>query len=104
MRTSRANQTLLDLELPLSISFGSAILPLKDVLALGRGAVIELDRESRDPVEISVNDIVIAEGDVVAVDGHYGVRITKVYNQDLLDGQAAPATAEIDRPEEDANA
>lgn len=90
MRKGKSSrQSLLDLELPLSISFGSAEMPLKEVLSIGRGAVIELDRASRDPVEITVNDTVIAEGEVVAVDGHYGVRITKVFHHDLMDTQAS---------------
>ncbi len=76
-------QSLLDLELAVTICFGSARMPLKEVLDLDQGSVLELDRSFNDPVEILVNDTVIAAGEVVAVDGHYGVRITEVFAQTL---------------------
>ena len=69
---------LLDVKLPLSISFGSAHLPLKDVLNLTIGSSVELNRVTGDPVEIIVNDRVIARGEVVVVDGNYGVRIKQI--------------------------
>jgi flagellar motor switch protein FliN len=69
---------LLDLKLPLSVSFGSAHLPLKDVLKLTIGSSVELNRGTGDPVEIIVNDRVIARGEVVVVDGNYGVRIKQI--------------------------
>jgi flagellar motor switch protein FliN/FliY len=69
---------LLDVKLPLSVSFGCAQLPLKDVLKLTIGSSVELNRETGDPVEIIVNDRVIARGEVVVVDGNYGVRIKQV--------------------------
>ena len=69
---------LLDVELPISISFGNAEMQLKDVLKLGTGSVIELDKSVNDPVTIIVNDKQIAKGEVVMVDGNYGVRILEV--------------------------
>jgi flagellar motor switch protein FliN/FliY len=69
---------LLDVELPLKISFGKSVLQLKDVLRLSAGSVVELNRSPDDPVEIIVNNRVIALGEVVAVDGNYGVRIRKI--------------------------
>ena len=69
---------LLDVELPIIVSFGESEMPLKDVLKLGAGSVIELDRSVNDPVTIIVNQKPIARGEVVMVDGNYGVRILEV--------------------------
>jgi len=69
---------LLDVELPVSVSFGSSEMQLKDVLKLGAGSVIELDKSVNDPVTIIVNRKPIAKGEVVMVDGNYGVRILEV--------------------------
>jgi flagellar motor switch protein FliN len=80
---SRANgawniELLLDVELPISVSFGQTEMVLKDVLKLGTGSVIELDQSVNDPVSIIVNRKRIAKGEVVMVDGNYGVRILEV--------------------------
>jgi flagellar motor switch protein FliN/FliY len=69
---------LLDVELPIVVSFGEAEMPLKDVLKLGVGSVIELDKSVNDPVTVIVNQKPIARGEVVMVDGNYGVRILEV--------------------------
>jgi flagellar motor switch protein FliN/FliY len=69
---------LLDVELPFSVSFGHTEMPLKEVLKLGAGSVIELDKSVNDPVTIVVNHKPIARGEVVMVDGNYGVRILEV--------------------------
>jgi flagellar motor switch protein FliN len=69
---------LLDVELPIVVSFGETEMPLKDVLRLGVGSVIELDKSVNDPVTIIVNDKPIARGEVVMVDGNYGVRVLEV--------------------------
>ena len=71
-------ELLLDVELPVSVSFGHSEMPLKDVLKLGAGSVIELDKSVNDPVSIIVNHKPIAKGEVVMVDGNYGVRILEV--------------------------
>jgi flagellar motor switch protein FliN len=69
---------LLDVELPVSVSFGESEMQLKDVLKLGAGSVIELDKSVNDPVTIVVNHKPIARGEVVMVEGNYGVRILQV--------------------------
>ena len=69
---------LLDVELPVSVSFGNTEMQLRDVLKLGAGSVIELDKSVNDPVTIIVNRKPIARGEVVMVDGNYGVRILEV--------------------------
>jgi flagellar motor switch protein FliN/FliY len=79
--TSRTFDLLLDVELPVSVSFGRASLKLQDAMKLITGSLIELDRGVADPVELLVNNCVIARGEVVVVEGNYGVRITEIVSQ-----------------------
>jgi flagellar motor switch protein FliN len=72
---------LLDVELPVSISFGCARLRMREVLKLITGSIIELDRSISEPVDVIVNNCVIARGEVVVVEGNYGVRITEVMSR-----------------------
>jgi flagellar motor switch protein FliN len=69
---------LLDVELPIAVSFGETEMQLKDVLKLGVGSVIELNKSVNDPVTLIVNKKPIARGEVVMVEGNYGVRILEV--------------------------
>jgi len=69
---------LLDVEMPISISFGKAKLPLKDVVKLTTGSIVELDRGVNEQVEILINHHLIARGEVVVVEGNYGVRILEI--------------------------
>jgi flagellar motor switch protein FliN/FliY len=78
--TSRMD-LLLDVELPVSVSFGHAQLALKDVLKLTTGSIVELNRSVSEPVEIIVNNCVIARGEVVVVEGNFGVRIRHVVSR-----------------------
>ena len=78
---SRTFDLLLDVELPVSVSFGRASLKLQDAMKLITGSLIELDRGVTDPVELLVNNCVIARGEVVVVEGNYGVRITEIVSQ-----------------------
>jgi flagellar motor switch protein FliN/FliY len=78
---SRTLDLLLDVELPVSVSFGRAQLPLKDVVKLTTGSIVELNRTIMEPVEVIVNNCVIARGEVVVVDGNFGVRIQQVISR-----------------------
>ncbi len=78
---SRTFELLLDVELPVSVSFGRAQLPLKDVIKLTSGSIVELNRAVGEPVEIIVNNCVIARGEVVVVEGNFGVRIQQVISK-----------------------
>jgi flagellar motor switch protein FliN/FliY len=75
---SQTFNLLLGVELPVSVSFGHVQLPLKDVLKLTAGSIIELNRTVDEPVEVIVNNCVIARGEVVVVEGNYGVRIHQI--------------------------
>ncbi len=80
--TPKTLDLLLDVELPVSVSFGRAQLPLKEVLKLTTGAIVELNRTIKDPVEVIVNNCVIARGEVVVVEGNYGVRIREILSRE----------------------
>ncbi len=72
---------LLDVELPISVSFGRAQLPLKDVIKLTTGSIVELNCSVSEPVDIIVNNCTIARGEVVVVEGNFGVRIKQVVSK-----------------------
>ena len=69
---------LLDIELPVRLRFGRRQMSLDDILKLDSGSVVEFDRAVEDPVEVLVNDRVVARGEAVTVQGHYGVRILEI--------------------------
>jgi len=69
---------LMHVQVPVSVSFGNTQIRMKDLLSLTTGSVVELDQALHDNVEVRVNDRVIALGEVVAVDGHYGVRVLEL--------------------------
>jgi len=67
-----------DVRLPIRVRIGSKKMLLKDVLSMDIGSVIELDQLANDPLEILVGDKVIAMGEVVIVDGNFGVQIGEI--------------------------
>jgi len=71
-------ELLWDVALSLTLRFGQRELLLKEILELSPGAVIELDRQVDEPVDLLLERKVIARGEVVIVDGNYGLRITEV--------------------------
>ena len=81
MKPATAFDLLLDVELPVSVSFGRSLVPLKDVLKLSTGSVVELNRSISEPVEVIVNNCVIARGEVVVIEGNFGVRIQQVISR-----------------------
>jgi flagellar motor switch protein FliN/FliY len=79
---SRTLDLILDVELPVSVSFGRARVPLKEVLKLTSGSIVELNRTVSEPVEVIVNNCVIARGEVVVVEGNYGIRINQIVSRE----------------------
>ncbi|PYT19430.1 MAG: flagellar motor switch protein FliN [Acidobacteria bacterium] len=79
--SSKTFGLLLEVELPVSVSFGRAQLLLKDVLKLTTGSIVELNRSIAEPVEVIVNNCVIARGEVVVIEGNFGVRIQEVVSR-----------------------
>ena len=72
---------LLDLALPVSIELGRTTMTVQEILRLGRGSVIQLDRLAGEPIDIFVGDRRFAEGEVVVLGDHFGVRITRIVTQ-----------------------
>ncbi len=71
-------EAVLEVDLPLVVRFGRAVMPLRAVADLGPGAVVDMGRSPDDPVELLVGDRLVARGEVVIVGGNYGVRITEL--------------------------
>jgi flagellar motor switch protein FliN/FliY len=77
-REERNLELLLGIELPATICFGRKQMRLREILQLSAGAVIDLDRHVQEPVELLVDGVLIARGEVVLVDGNYGLRVTEI--------------------------
>ena len=71
-------ELLLDVELEASLRFGCREMPLGEILDLGPGDVVQLDRHVADPVDLIVGDKIVARGEVVLVNGNFGLRISEV--------------------------
>jgi flagellar motor switch protein FliN/FliY len=71
-------ELLLDIELEASLRFGSREMPLGEILELGPGDVVQLDRHVADPVDLLVGDKIVARGEVVLINGNFGLRVTEV--------------------------
>jgi len=74
----RKMDMILDVVLPVSIELGRTEMFIKKILELERGSVIELDKMAGEPVDLYINSKKMAEGEVVVVDKHFGVRITNL--------------------------
>ena len=74
----RKLQRVLDVPLNVKLRFGQRQLTLREVLELNTGSLVELDRQVEEPVDLILDGKVIARGEVVIVDGNYGMRITEV--------------------------
>jgi flagellar motor switch protein FliN len=71
-------ELLLDVELDASLRFGCREMLLGEILDLGPGDVVQLDRHISDPVDLIVGDKIVAHGEVVLINGNFGLRITEV--------------------------
>ena len=69
---------LYDIELDVTLLFGARQMPLKEVLELGPGDVVELDRHVSEPVDLVVGDRIVARGEVVVASGNFALRVTEV--------------------------
>ncbi|ACU53120.1 flagellar motor switch protein FliN [Acidimicrobium ferrooxidans DSM 10331] len=76
---------LRNVELELSVELGRARMPVRALLALTSGDVIELDRHANAPVDVLVNGTLVAKGEVVVVDDEFGVRILEIISSDEVD-------------------
>ncbi len=72
---------LIDVEVTLSVEIGRCRLPIKQLISLTQGSVVELDRAVDEPLDLLVNGTLIARGEVVVVDGQFGLRLVDVVSQ-----------------------
>jgi len=79
MTDERRLDALMNVSLAVSAELGRCSLRLADLLKLGSGAVVELDRRAGAPIDLLVNGRLIARGEIVAVDERFGVRVTEVF-------------------------
>ena len=75
---ARGLELLLDVELEATLRFGCREMPLGEILELGPGDVVQLDRHVSDPVDLIVADKIVARGEVVLVNGNFGLRVNQV--------------------------
>ncbi len=71
-------ELVLDVKVRLTVKLGSCQLPMKDILEMTPGTVIQLDQRAKDPVGLYVNDKLIAHGEVVLVEDSFGIKITRI--------------------------
>jgi flagellar motor switch protein FliN/FliY len=76
--TSKNLALLLGIDLSLVLRFGKSLLTLREILDLPEGSVIEVDRQIHEPVDLLLGERIIAKGEVVVIEGNYGLRITEV--------------------------
>lgn len=69
---------MLDVPMVIEAEMGRSNKTVNDVLKVGEGSVIEFEKEAGEPVELLVNGTLIARGEVVEIEGNYGVRITEI--------------------------
>ncbi|HWP85824.1 MAG TPA: flagellar motor switch protein FliN [Terriglobia bacterium] len=71
-------EPILDAELEVALFFGEREMLLREILELSSGSVVELDRQIQEPVDLRVGGKTIARGELVVVDGNYGLRVTEI--------------------------
>ncbi len=81
----RALDIVLDVKVKVTVQLGSCQLPMREVLELAPGSVVQLNQHASDPVGLYVNEMLVAYGEVVVVEDNFGIKITE------LVGNAKPA-------------
>ena len=84
---ARRNYSLLaDIAVRLSVEVGSTAIKLSDLMDLSEGGIVELDRQSHELLDIMANGTLIAKGEVVTVNGRFGIRVVEVVATDGVPG------------------
>ena len=71
-------EVLQNISVTISIEVGRAMIKIRDLMRLTQGSVVELDRIAGEPLDLLVNNTVVAQGEVVLVNDRYGIRLTRV--------------------------
>jgi len=69
---------VLDVPVKLTVELGSCLMPMREVLHLNVGSVVQLDKIADEPVQLSVNRKLVARGEVVVVENRFGIKITEL--------------------------
>lgn len=72
---------VMDVPVEISVELGSCRMPMREVLQLGIGSVIQLDKVADAPVDIFVNRKLIAKGEVVVVEDRFGIKVTEIFSK-----------------------
>ena len=75
---SKSLDLVLDVKVQITVQLGSCELPMREVLSLSPGAVLQLKQQAKDPVGLYVNGKLIAYGEVVVVEDNFGIKITEI--------------------------
>lgn len=75
--------TVLGVKVKLSVRLGSCEMPMKNVLELNHGMIMQLDQRANDPVGLYINDKLIARGEVVVVEENFGIKITSLVGEEV---------------------
>jgi flagellar motor switch protein FliN/FliY len=78
---SKNLNVILDVKVDLTVRIGSCMLPMRDVVELSEGTVLQLDQLASEPVGLYVNDKLIARGEVVVVEENFGIKITQIVGE-----------------------
>lgn len=84
---------LLDMPVTLTVELGSCQLPMREVLQLAAGSIVQLDKPAGTPVELRANSRLVARGEVVFVEDHLGIRITELAHGNATATTPTTATA-----------
>ncbi len=79
-KMGRRLDMLHDISLSISIELGRRMMMIREILELERGSIVEFDKLASEPVDILINGTKMAEGEVVVIDKHFGIRITTMLN------------------------
>lgn len=73
-----SQKALSDIPVQVTVELGRTKMSLKDILEMAEGSIIELDRVAGEPLDLKIGDQLIGQGEVVAIDDYYGLRITHI--------------------------
>lgn len=82
---SRTNlDFLMDVTVPISVELGQSTMKIEDILQLANGSIVELDRLVDEPIDLKINGRLMARGEIVVVDDSFGIRISEIVNQPVI--------------------
>ena len=88
---------LMDVSINVTVELGRARLSIREILELGAGSIIELQKSAGEPVDLLVNGKLIARGEVVVIDECFGVRITDIVNSNILENVSQSDTSDANK-------